>query len=163
MCTTQSRMVGVSINELPKFLAEDPYKKAHAIIVNDPLKPNKPLIIPLVLKGVTSYFPSSNPRESEYEDASIPNIDMTSDETVWEPSDTSFAEQEEAMTYLKGEVIRNATIARGRRIISPLSTSEEYAVDFTDDENLFNVLNAKVNVDRVGALKVIHGVTSGYL
>ena len=32
-------------------------------------------------------------------------------------------------------------------------TGEEYAVDFTYDENLFNALKAKVHVARVGALK----------
>ena len=46
----QSRIAGVRINKLPKFLAEDPYEKAHAIIVDDPMKPNVPLIIPLLLK-----------------------------------------------------------------------------------------------------------------
>ena len=48
-------MAGVRINELPKCLAEDSDEKTHAIIVNDLLKPNQPLIIPLVLKGVISY------------------------------------------------------------------------------------------------------------
>ena len=65
MCPVHSRMAGVRINEIPKFLAEDPVEKTHAIIVNEPLNPNEPLIIPLLLKGVTSYFPSSKPRESE--------------------------------------------------------------------------------------------------
>ena len=37
----------VVINELPKFLAEDPDEKTHAIIVNDPLNPNEPVVIPL--------------------------------------------------------------------------------------------------------------------
>ena len=46
MCTMQSRMKGVNINELTKFLAEDPDKKTYAIIVSDALKPNQPLIIP---------------------------------------------------------------------------------------------------------------------
>ena len=60
------------------FFVEDPDEKAHAIIVDDPLNPNYPLIIPLVLKGVTMYLPSRNPKASEYEDESIPHIDMTS-------------------------------------------------------------------------------------
>ena len=84
-------MSGVRINELPKFLAEDIDEKTHSIIVNDPLNSNKHLIIPLVLKGVTSYFLSRNPRSSEYEDESIPHIDMVSEVPVWEPSETSFA------------------------------------------------------------------------
>ena len=50
----------------------------------------KSLVIPLALKGVTSYFPSRKPKASEYEDESIPHIGMTSEALVWEPSETSF-------------------------------------------------------------------------
>ena len=39
MCPMQSRMSGVIINEIPKFLAEDSYENTHAIIVDDPLNP----------------------------------------------------------------------------------------------------------------------------
>ena len=60
-------MAGFSINELPKFLAEVPDEKTHAIIVDDPLNPNQPLIILLVLNRVTSYLPSSNPRAIDYD------------------------------------------------------------------------------------------------
>ena len=40
MCLVQSRMSGVRINELLKFLAEDPYDNTHVIIVDDPLNLN---------------------------------------------------------------------------------------------------------------------------
>ena len=83
MCTMQSRISGFRINELPIFLAGDPDYKTHAIIVNDPLNPNEPLIIPLVFKGFTSYFPYRNPIASEYEDESIPHIYITSKAPVW--------------------------------------------------------------------------------
>ena len=62
MCPMQSRMTGVRIIELPKFLAEDPDEKTHVIIVNDPLNLNEPLVIPLALKSFTSNFPSRKPR-----------------------------------------------------------------------------------------------------
>ena len=52
MCPMQSRMAGFSINELPNILAEDPYQNTHAVIFNNPLNPNQPLIISLVFKGV---------------------------------------------------------------------------------------------------------------
>ena len=47
----------------PNFLSEDTYEKTHAIVVDDPLKPNQPLIILSVLKGVTSYFLSRKPKQ----------------------------------------------------------------------------------------------------
>ena len=64
------------------------------------------------------------------------------------------------MIDFRGEVISIETIARVRRIIKDRSIGEEYAIDFTDDENFSNALNAKVNVAMVGASKVRHGVTS---
>ena len=93
MCPIQSRMTGVRINELHKFLAEDPYEKMHTIIVDDQLNPNEPLIIPLAFKGVPSYFSYRNPKASEYEDEYIPQIDMTSEAPLWEPSENSCIEQ----------------------------------------------------------------------
>ena len=64
------------------------------------------------------------------------------------------------MDFSRGEVVGNENIARGQRITNSLSTGEEYAVDFTDDETLFDTLNDKVNVARVGVSKVNHGVAS---
>ena len=64
------------------------------------------------------------------------------------------------MTDFVGEIISSDIIARGQRIINSVSTSGNYAVDFMDDENFYKALNDKVNVDRVGALKGRHGVTS---
>ena len=65
MCPMQSRMAGVRINELPKFLAEEPDEKTHAIIVDDLLNPNEPLVILLALKGITNYLMSRKPKASE--------------------------------------------------------------------------------------------------
>ena len=84
-------MAGFKISEISKFLAEDLDEKTHAIIVNDPLNPNEPLMIPLALKGVTIYFPSRKPKANEYKDEYIPHIDMTSKATVLESSETGFS------------------------------------------------------------------------
>ena len=136
-------MTGVRNNELPKFLEEDPDEKTHIIIVDDLLNPNEPLVILLKLKGITSYYPSREPKESEYEDESIPHIDMTSKALVWEPSETSFAELEDAMNDFREEVIRSETIARGQRITNPLSTSKYHAVELTDDNNFIRRLTLR--------------------
>ena len=85
-------------------------------------------------------------------------MDMTSESPVWEPSGVRFVEQEDVMTDSGGEVISNKTISRGRSIINSLSTSEEDEVDFTDNENFFDTLNAKVNVARVVVSEGKHGV-----
>ena len=124
------------------------------------MNPNEPLIILLALKGVTSYFLFSNPKASEYEDEYILYIDMTSKAPVWEPSETGFVEQEDSMADFRGEVISNETTTRVRRIINYFSNSEDHGADLTDDKNSHKALNAKVNVDKVGASNERNGVTS---
>ena len=79
---------------------------------------------------------------------------------VWEPSEIIFAEREDAMTDFRVEVISRKNIARVQRIVNSLSTSGDDAVYFTDDEKLFNALNGKVDVSRVGASKGRHCVAS---
>ena len=153
-------MARVRINELPRFLAEDTNEKTLGIIVDDPVNPNETLIIPLVLKGVTSYLTSGKPRPSEYEDELIPRIDMTSNEPVWGPSETNFANRENAMIIFGGEVISSETIASGKRIINTLSVGEDDAVDFRDDNKFFNGITTKFNVDIVDMSKGIYSLNS---
>ena len=85
---------------------------------------------------------------------------MICDILGWTKSETSFVEQEYEMDDFRGEVIRSENAARRQRIINSLSKSEEDAIYFTDDDNFFNALNAKVNAARVGGSKGRHGVTS---
>ena len=56
MCSMQSRITGVRINDLPKFLAKEPYDKTNTIIVNDPLNPNAP-VHPVSIEGGHKLFP----------------------------------------------------------------------------------------------------------
>ena len=155
----QSQIAEVIIKELPKFLSDDPDEKTYAIIVDDQLNTNEPLFIPLELKGITNYFPYRKTKESYSEDELIPHIDMKITAPVWDPYETSFAEQEDAMTNFRGEFISIKTIARGRRIINSLSTSKDHAVYFTDDDNFYKGLNYRINVAKVGVYKGRHGVT----
>ena len=152
-------MTGVRVNEITK-LAEEPDEKNHSIIFDDPMNPNETLVTPLSLKGVTSYFPSRKPRVGKYGYETIPHTDMTNEAPVWEPSKTSFSEQEDAMNEFRGEVINDETIIRGRQIINCLSTRKYHVVDFIYDSTFYKALNAKVNVAKVGASKVRHVVTS---
>ena len=64
------------------------------------------------------------------------------------------------MTDLRGKVINNETIIRGRRIIYSLSPRKDHAVDFTDYDNFYKSLKDKVNVAKVGASKGRHVVIS---
>ena len=48
-------------------------------------------------------------------------------------------------------------------MIKSLSTSEDHAVDFIDDDNVYKALNTNVNVANVGASKGRNEVTSEFL
>ena len=47
------------------------------------------------------------------------------------------------MTEFRVEVISNETITRGQRIINSLSTSEDHAEDFIDDDNFIRRLTLR--------------------
>ena len=166
MCPMQSRVAGVKINELPKFLADKPDDETHAIVVGNPLDTDESLIIPLMIKGVTSYFPTRKPSMREYEDDNIQNIAMTSELPDWEPSEADFAEQEAGMTDFRGQVLDRETIERGRSVISSVSTGSDIngndiiSLDFTADNNFGNALADTIKVSRVGVSKGKVGVTA---
>ena len=56
LCPMQYRFNGMKINEVPKFLAENPNETTHAIELVNPFNATHPLIILLQLSGITSYF-----------------------------------------------------------------------------------------------------------
>ena len=49
---------------------------------------------------------------------------------------------------------------RGQRIINSFAASEDNAVDSTDEDNFYKVLNDKANVAKVGASKGRDAVNS---
>ena len=53
------------INKIQKFLSEDPNDKTHDFVVDNPINLDQPLITPLVLGGITSYFPFCKPSVRE--------------------------------------------------------------------------------------------------
>ena len=58
LCLIQCLVNGVTINDTPTFLTNEPTPQAHYIVINikDPDAENYNLILPLGLKGVTSYL-----------------------------------------------------------------------------------------------------------
>ena len=113
MCPMQSRVIGVKINKLLKFLAYKSDSETHTVIIDDPLDPQEPLIIPLQLKSVTSYFPIRKPIVEEFENSDLPHISMIATGPTWELSEASYANQEAAMTDSAGNIITRETMARG--------------------------------------------------
>ena len=80
---------------------------------------------------------------------------------TWELSKASYANQEAAITDSAGNIIIKETMARARRIINSTSVTtcaDIDAIDFTDDDNFADALQANVYVDRVGISKKRHAV-----
>ena len=154
LCPMQMRMQGIGIDETPKFLAKDPTDETFAVTV--PLEnDDESLIIPLGLRGVTAYFPVSKPSVAEYEDESIPKIDMTEQDLPWEPHSSHFMESEAAMTDFRGRVTKIDAPARGRdRVINAIETT--HRVDEgspTSDYQFMSVLKNNVHVSSVDSRK----------
>jgi hypothetical protein len=55
-----------------------------------------PYVIPLSLQGVTSSFPTWKPTIEEFK--SLPHLHLTNADVPYDPSDTTFAQQEHALT-----------------------------------------------------------------
>ena len=85
---------GMHISEVPKFLAESCSVTTHAFELTDPLDANHPLIIPLQLSHVTSYFDVYFLSIAEYENEDIPKIHLTAKEPPWDPSTNEYSERE---------------------------------------------------------------------
>ena len=77
----------VTVNDQPKFLANNLTEEYHAIISprNDRYK------IPLCLQSLTSYLTTSNPTVEYFE--TYPKIELTYMYLGWNPSLPSFSEQ----------------------------------------------------------------------
>jgi hypothetical protein len=98
LCPMQMRMNDVKVDEVPKFLAENPNDQTHALCF-----PNEQgYTIPLSLKGVTSYFPTRKPTLDEYNNCRC--IDLTYESPEWNPHSLAFERQEEAMTDSSGHM-----------------------------------------------------------
>ena len=98
LSTMQVRLNDVTISETPRFLADQVTDSTHTIAIPTEEEGGKPYIIPLSLHGVTSSFPPRKPTPEEFE--SLPHLCLTSDEPVYDPHDTTYAEQELTLTKM---------------------------------------------------------------
>ncbi|KAL7530108.1 hypothetical protein ACHAXR_003313, partial [Thalassiosira sp. AJA248-18] len=147
LCPMQARVNDVTINELPKFLSANPNAQSHAIVIQDPDDRATTLTLPLSLRRVTSYLPTFAISREDWNSGDYPRLDLTSEHLEWDPNNTTYEEQENAMTDHKGNIIGSNPSARGPNlVINSISTSSVDAADFTDDDNFSSVLESNVRV-----------------
>ena len=89
LCPMQMRLNDVKISELPKFLAEWPSDKTHAITIPE-TNDAEGIVIPLSLHGVTSYFPTRKPTVAEYERKDATTFELTFETPEWDPYSVDF-------------------------------------------------------------------------
>ena len=92
------RLVGVEVDECPKFLSPNPSINNHSIRFSD-----HNLRIPLKLHGVISYLPCRKPGEDELMD-NDGVLELTPDVEVWDPSNSNFNKQKESMLDFSGNI-----------------------------------------------------------
>jgi endonuclease V-like protein UPF0215 family len=91
----QLRLNDVTVNEVPKFLTENPTATTHSILLRG-LTTNidDTLLIPLTISGVTSTFPTRKPSVEECE--TWLQYELTFDSPDYDPHDTTYSHQEDA-------------------------------------------------------------------
>lgn len=102
LCPMQLRHNGVTVNERPKHCTPIPTHEDHSIII-----PDGNYMIPLDLKGVTSYFPSRKPTEEEAARFKVDGdyLELTAESPIWEPNSHMFQELESRFVDGYGELI----------------------------------------------------------
>ena len=148
LCPMQCRLNGVTVNEIPKFLVDNPTNVTHSLVfpMQEQDDDAHPTIIPLALDGVTSYFLVTKPTQEDVEDESMLHLDLTAENPPWNPQDPDFAHRERNMVDSAGLINIPDTTARGPVFISEVSLNND-AVDVSGDTDLFaQALNDNVAV-----------------
>ena len=89
------------------MLTNDSTPQNHDILIDieDPDTENENLILPLSLKGITSYLTVNKPTKEEWESKTYSRLKLTYEHLDWDPNSTWYTEQEDAMTYYRGEIV----------------------------------------------------------
>ena len=109
------------------------------------------LNIPLQLSRIAIYFSVRKPTKAEWEDDSITKIELTADDTVWDPTSSEFSDQEAVTMNYRGEVIKREATERVNFFINSVGTCFD-AADIKDDKHFGLALENEVSVSRVGVL-----------
>ena len=157
LCPMQCHMNDVTVNDVPKFLTDDPTENTHAIIVqSDDAYDSAQTVLPLKLGRVISFLNVSKPSPDEWTTAECTRLVLTNEHLTWDPNDPSFADQENAQTDSFGDVRR-----RNHRPLTVQALSTDLsAADVTHDDNFAAFLDSHVAVDVADSLTASGAVRS---
>ncbi len=150
LCPMQCRVNDVTVGETPKFLVANPTDETHALTITDNDDPTQVVHLPLALRGVTLLLYVQKPTVAKWELDQFPWYHLTSESLTWDPTMTTYEEQELAMVDHHGNIIRASDFpARGRLVINALSLLITDVADITDNDNFHVVLNSQVHISSV--------------
>ena len=122
LCPMQLRDNDVQVNDEPKHMALNPANETHAITFMG-TEEKEALQIPLLFKGVVSYFPTRKPTVDEWEKSGLSKqIELTAEAPEWDPSTSHFEEQEANMLDANGKLRDEPIDWSAKRIVAALNT-----------------------------------------
>jgi hypothetical protein len=145
LCPMQCRVNDVVVNNLPKFLAADPTDQMHALTLTDQDNPLQPVILPLILWGVTSLLNIKSTTINEFNSHDHLRLHLTSETLTWDPTTNLYEKQENIMMDYSGNIVRDAAV-RGPKLI--LYELQSLTTDLAD---LNQVLTAHVIMSSVNS------------
>ena len=95
----------MTVNKMPKVLAQELTEHMHALTVQDPDNPVQMVILPLALRGVTSLLNVRTPSLDDWNSGHFKQLHLTLETLTWDPTTSHFADQEALMTDYAGTII----------------------------------------------------------
>jgi hypothetical protein len=146
----------IRVNDEPKYMVPIPTDDHHAIIT-PAVEGKESLRIPLLLHGVTSYFPTRKPTRQEYEQCEEGfRIELTSESIKWDPQATRFEEEEASMLDDKGRL--QGADNDARRTIAAIYTIEREQPDEYLLDALVNTVHVQTTVCKGEAQHCDHNI-----
>jgi hypothetical protein len=151
----QMRLHVIVVNETPKFQCANPTNLYHTITVKGK-NVNDELIIPLDLRGVVSCFTARKPTKEKFD--TCYRYELTYESPVYDPSGSSYDEQEAAMMYSRGQLNVAEDKYPLRRKMCPVHMAETFsdttikmqALSLTlDDSYLLQEMTSHVHISEV--------------
>jgi hypothetical protein len=151
LCPMQCRVNDVIVDNLPKFLATDPTDQTHALTLTDPNNPLQPVILPLILRGVTSVLNVRSTTINEFNSHDYLRLHLTSETLTWDPTTDLYEQQEHPMMDYSGNIVRDAAMRGPKLIFNELQSLTTDLADLMHDCNFHQVLTAHVIVSSVNS------------
>jgi hypothetical protein len=118
----QLQLNDIKCDLCPKFLATSPTDTTHSLSIPDDGETD--YVIPLQLKGVTSYFPTRKPTQAEYDGCQ--QLELTYHTPEWNPHVASYEQQEDALLDPTGR-LRESGASTGQSTRSYISAIQSKA------------------------------------